>query len=114
MDKKYIDKFYSKISPEPNTGCWLWTAATCKSGYGAYGIKQNGYIYTYKAHRFSAWINGKIPSYYMPEETPILRHICNQRSCVNPDHLEPGTHQDNTNDMKAAGRDRYIGRPKRK
>ena len=115
MEQKYIDNFIKKISPEPMTGCWLWTGACDAYGYVAYGIaKGNKKANVYKAHRFSAWIHDKIPDYKMSKNTPVLRHTCNQRCCVNPSHLEPGSYQDNTNDMIQAGRSNYVGRPKRK
>lgn len=38
------------------------------------------------------------------ELPPLIRHLCNNPRCINPQHLEAGTHQDNANDRVAAGR----------
>lgn len=68
--------------PEPNTGCWLWTACVDDDGYGVTNI---GYR-KLGAHRasYEAFV-GPIP------EGLTLDHKCRVRSCVNPDHLEPVT-----------------------
>lgn len=74
-----------RVSPEPNTGCWLWDGAL-NNGYGHMTVrnKQVG------AHRVS----------YMAFKGPIpkgldLDHLCRVPCCVNPDHLEPVTRQVN-------------------
>ena len=38
------------------------------------------------------------------ESVTLVRHLCNNPRCINPDHLAEGTHQDNANDRVAAGR----------
>lgn len=74
--------------------CWFWTAATCY-GYGLF--KVDGRLW--KAHRvaYELW-NGEIPAGL------CIRHKCDVRSCVNPEHLETGTPQDNMDDMVKRGR----------
>jgi hypothetical protein len=81
------DRIERKIIPEPNSGCWLWIAATDRKGYGWVRYKTLGA----GAHRHVYTIlRGPIP------EGLTLDHLCRLRCCVNPDHLEPVTGTENT------------------
>jgi hypothetical protein len=83
--KTLMDRLMSKISPEPNSGCWLWLS-TCSDGYGQ--IRKDGkYV---QAHRVAyELIRGPIPIGLE------LDHLCRVRCCVNPFHLEAVTHPEN-------------------
>lgn len=84
-----VERFMDKVSPEPMTGCWLWTAAVDSKGYGLF--KVGGECKDQKAYRFSYRIfKGTIP------EDLELDHKCRVRCCVNPDHLEIVTSRENT------------------
>ena len=73
------EQLQNKISPEPNSGCWLWTGALERCGYGQVHIKRKNKM----AHRIIyEFYKGPIPEGYE------LDHLCRVRSCVNPDHLE--------------------------
>lgn len=85
-----IERLTEKATPEPNTGCWLWTASGNNAGYGVIlidgkrGPGRPGKFVL--AHRL------------MYERTvgPIphgldLDHLCRVRCCINPAHLEPVT-----------------------
>jgi len=101
IKQETIDKFMSYVSPEALTGCWIWTGGVHRQGYGMFngsGIKR-----TITAHRFSAMIHG------LDMSGPVLRHKCHNTICCNPDHLETGTHKDNTQDMIKAGRSKLGG-----
>jgi hypothetical protein len=69
------------------TPCWIWLLKTNKTGYGYDNIEGRQVL----AHR----------RYYEDARGPIpaglqLDHLCRQRLCVNPDHLEPVTPLENT------------------
>jgi hypothetical protein len=60
-------------------GCWVYTGAKDKFGYGIFYYKQA----SYKAHRISWYlVNGEI------EDRKVLDHLCRNKSCINPNHLE--------------------------
>ena len=76
------------VSPEPNTGCWLWLGCVDKEGYGK--IAMPGQASARMAHRISYELHvGPIP------EGLELDHKCRMRCCVNFQHLEPVTHLEN-------------------
>lgn len=67
---------------DPETGCWNWTGPKSGKGYGgayANGRKEPAHRMMYRIHK------GEIP------EGLQLDHLCRNRACVNPEHLEPVT-----------------------
>jgi len=78
-----LERFWKKV--EKTDSCWNWTAYTIR-GYGQFRYDGKG-VY---AHRFSyELLKGKIP------DGLTLDHLCRNRKCVNPDHLEPVTNKEN-------------------
>ena len=79
-------RFWAKVVK--TAACWLWTGAKYKAGYGHFSMakgKDEG------AHRIAyALMRGPIP------DGLTLDHLCRNKSCVNPDHLEPCTRGENT------------------
>lgn len=85
-------------------GCWLWASGKDSSGYGMFWYSGR----SQRAHRAS-WLIFKGP---IPAGKKVL-HKCDVPGCVNPEHLFIGTEQDNTDDMRRKGRDRYDANPPR-
>lgn len=79
-----LDRFLAKFTVAAD-GCWVWTAATVK-GYGHLRVQGRDWY----AHRFSyEQAVGPIPDGLQ------IDHLCQNKLCVNPDHLEPVTAREN-------------------
>ena len=108
MSRTYLhiplkDRFESKWTPEPNSGCWIWTGCILSNGYGQIHDHQNGQNVKLGAHHAS-WLlhRGKIPSGI------LVLHKCDTPLCVNPDHLFLGTQKDNAQDRNRKGRNANV------
>jgi hypothetical protein len=77
---KYVNK---------TEGCWLWTGAQCRGGYG----QMSGVASNSRVHRFSWELFNRL----IPKDICVL-HKCDVRLCVRPDHLFLGTNTDNIRD----------------
>lgn len=84
-DTRLPANFWKDVHPEPNTGCWLWGLSLTAEGYGRYRVRGDTY-----AHRL-AWtaLRGPIP------DGLYIDHLCRNRACCNPEHLEPVTAREN-------------------
>jgi hypothetical protein len=81
-----VDRFMDFVSPEPNTGCWLWAGAVQRDGYGRFTVEKRLWM----AHRWA----------YEMWAGPILAglqldHTCATPGCVNPKHLRTCTAKEN-------------------
>ena len=91
-----LRRFWDKVDLSDPDGCWPWTAATARRGYGSFALKHGTLV---PAHRMS-WIIEHGP---IPRDMCVLHH-CDNPPCVNPAHLFLGTRGDNARDMAAKGR----------
>lgn len=90
-----IERFEQYYIPEPNSGCWLWTAALGKAGYGWFYYPPRNMV---RAH-VVAW-----ELFRGPRNGLLLLHACDNPACVNPDHLRLGTQLENMRDRDARQR----------
>lgn len=77
------NRIWKKIKRDRVSGCWIWTGYQ-SHGYGQ--VRVNKILY--RIHRFMyAWLIGPIPN-GKGKHIPVLDHLCNNRSCCNPAHLQ--------------------------
>ena len=82
------DRFWEKVNLGCPDDCWEWTASRLPKGYGQFGVAKGHQVY---AHRFAyELVVGPIPTGLH------IDHLCNNKSCCNPAHLEPVTPRENT------------------
>lgn len=74
------DRFWRKVAVSGS--CWSWGAGLDVYGYGKFKVRGH----TVKAHRWAyEHLVGPIP------DGLVIDHLCRNRACVNPDHLQPVT-----------------------
>lgn len=83
-----ILRLLSKVQPEPNSGCWLWTGAADRNGYGIIWAGKG--LPTARAHRVAfEHFRDQIPAGL------VIDHLCRTPSCCNPDHMDAVSNAEN-------------------
>jgi|ERR1700734_88650 len=91
---------FDKAMVQPN-GCWEYAGARYPTGYGQFTMEGKNV----RAHRIAYLLCVDD----IPEGLFVL-HTCDNRACLNPDHLYVGTHEDNMKDRSTRNRQaRHIG-----
>lgn len=89
-DARLPERFWNKVAPEPNSGCFLWLG-TAPNGYGQIQWKVGDVFKRVGAHILAVLASGRsIPAGW------TVDHRCETTVCVNAQHLEVVTNAENT------------------
>lgn len=93
-DPRLPQRFWDKVHPEPNSGCWLWSGSVAPRGYGQVHLGNR----VVRCNRAIAALQfGEI-------EGRDVCHRCDNPYCCNPGHLWLGSRSDNMRDCFRKGR----------
>ena len=98
-DLSFLKRFWAKVSVRGPDQCWPWSAGKSDQGYGqiSRGKREEGLVYAHVA----SWMIANHKA--VPSDQEIM-HACDNRWCVNPKCLSPGTRKDNMQDARRKGR----------
>lgn len=90
-------KFWKHVNK--TDGCWNWTGARDRAGYGRLFVDNK----SYRAHRVALLAAG------LDATGAVVDHLCHNHSCVNPKHLRVATHQQNNEHRAGANKTSRTG-----
>ena len=97
---EWVERFWSRVIK--NDGCWSWSGVHNKTGYGSVSYYEPGGPrsgVTYLVHRVVDFLERGPCSSHL-----VIRHMCHNPGCCNPNHLKRGTHKQNRQDSILIGR----------
>ncbi len=97
------ERFWNFVDKKSEDECWHWTGQILSNGYGRISVGARN-LGNELAHRVSWRLANKQE---IPEKMVVM-HKCDNPKCVNPNHLNIGTHKQNTQDMITKGRKRVV------
>lgn len=86
-----LERFWSKVDRSSGpSACWPWLSSIDHNGYGKYRVKRDGRYFHFTASRLAYLLTvGPI------EDGLVIDHLCRNRPCCNPGHMEPVTNGEN-------------------
>lgn len=97
---RHFSNLLDRINFDWDTECWNWTMSKVCIGYGRVGYLGKLRL----AHRLSKYLFGELTEEQFNNPKVVVRHDCDNPSCINPHHLQIGTQSDNISDRTRKGR----------
>lgn len=89
-----LGRFLDKVEfPDDPDGCWEWTGYRNRDGYGGFRLDPRGHVAAHRVsrHLFVGDVEIRVPEGRITATCLTLDHLCRNRGCVDPFHLEPVT-----------------------
>lgn len=85
--RSLFDRLMMLSAFNPSNGCWEWIGGKTPDGYGRINICTNGKVHATYAHRVM-FEQEKFGTLFTISEGYDVDHLCKNRCCINPDHLQ--------------------------